>query len=675
MIPREDSVASYGARTEFRASKLLLAVLIVFVMIATPFAAVAGDVTEPTIWASKDQYVPDEVVTIYGEGWQKYVYVTLEFEHPDFLEALVFEDIMVDLYGRFAFDGYVSESLIHWETPVTVTATQYFNEEVLTATTWFQDPAAYLQGYTINPVERWTTGDIKGYNEGDSVPFQAVLNKAQLGVDTVSMTIGVDYQDLNPTEPPYGVDYLTQYWLDPPLPPYNTYPASSEPFGVLASEGTITYQEQLPDQIDEGTNQIIQVWTFTFTFAPTAKVAHIMFGAHMALTTGPHHLGASYYPGSSLHVRIVEMTPSEVSDEGNRDVPIALGQLLMPPEMVLEKWVEPAAEPDPQDFLPGETITFTIHWTNIGQAQATCVELWDSLDPVATIIPGSFYLIVGDDPPVSITPVVLTDTYFELSVAYWPGTGEMGTEFPPLDGYLQFQAVISPDAMPGTYYNNVWMTYTDDHGGLFPTLHAQAPFRIPNEPAIMIEKTGVELAHVGDTVTYEYLVTNIGDVPLHNVVVIDDVVGVVDLGTFDGTLEPGESVTLYMDYIIGAMDPDPLKNIATVTGDDNYGRTVTDDDDHMIDILKPSVDITKTADMECAKPGELVTYTIRYENTAVDGETDLYDVVVSDTLLGVYNIGFLAAGAWGEIIETIPAYEVTSDPDGEMPNYVTIVGR
>ena len=133
------------------------------------------------------------------------------------------------------------------------------------------------------------------------------------------------------------------------------------------------------------------------------------------------YYGASYFPGSSLHIRVVELDPP--SNQGNRDVPIALGgqfPVLTPPEMTLEKVC------DPDLVVPGDTITFTITWSNIGQADATCVILTDTLDWVAEIIPGSFLFWTSEN-PVKMAPSpgpVLSGQSFTWDIGYWRGTGE-----------------------------------------------------------------------------------------------------------------------------------------------------------------------------------------------------------------------------------------------------------
>ncbi|HDP96239.1 MAG TPA: hypothetical protein ENN25_00895, partial [Euryarchaeota archaeon] len=218
---------------------------------------------------------------------------------------------MPDSKGKFVCDDYVAEWLIeNVTTPVNVTATQVYKDQVLVAYTEFMDPGVYLEGYTLKPQLRFTSGDIKGYIEGDSVPFMAVFNKNQLGgASTINVSIGVDFIDYNsPIMPTYGIDFLTQYWLNPPASPFNTYPNSSAPFQADPGHGTVTNQHRSANIYDEGGKQVVQVWNFTLNFAPGVTAAKVRFGAHLALTDIPNgKLGAAYYPGSALHVRIVNV--------------------------------------------------------------------------------------------------------------------------------------------------------------------------------------------------------------------------------------------------------------------------------------------------------------------------------------------------------------------------------
>ncbi|MBU0479352.1 DUF11 domain-containing protein, partial [bacterium] len=579
---------------------------------------------------------------------------------------------MPELYGNFACNNYTAEGVVHWSIPVQVTATQIQGGVAVTASTQFYDPAITLEGYTLRPNPGWTAGDVKGYNEGDSVPFKVKLEKNAFGPN-VTVTLGFDYRDANTST--YGIDYLTEYNLEPPASPFNIYPSSSTPFWVSPSEGTITDQSFVDIRFDSGASRDILVWQFTLQFATGVSSATVRWGAHMAVTDIPNnYYGASYFPGSSLHVRIVDLDPP--TNQGNRDVPIALGgayPVLTPPNMTLDKWVEPLLVPDPQTFKIGDTITFTIRFSNIGQADAKCVLIDDYLPSVVAYVSGSSVLWTSENPAhLTFPPAQQTSTWLEWGPTAWRGTGVDGA-LAPLVGYIQFQAIVLPSATPGIYWNNVYLSYNDDHGGLFDTLHAQAPFEIVGEPSLTIEKSGPLYAHVGDTIIYTYVVTNTGPTDIVDLDVYDDVAGWIVQNAF---LAHGASVTYTKSYTILASGLDPLRNNVTANGKDQYGQFADEaKDDWKVDILHPSIHVEKSADKSCAAVGESVSYTIFYENTATD-DTVLYNVTITDSLLGIsQNVGTLNPGQSGHIYKTIAAVEVVSDPNGEMPNTVTATGH
>ena len=96
-------------------------------------------------------------------------------------------------------------------------------------------------------------------------------------------------------------------------------------------------------------------------------------------------------------------------------------------------------------------------------------------------------------------------------------------------------------------------------------------------PGIEIVKTVDEdLVPVGTTVTYTYVVTNTGDTTLYDISVDDDVMG--HIGDI-AVLEPGQSVTLTKDFVVGDV---PVTNVATATGEDILGRSVSATDDAVV---------------------------------------------------------------------------------------------
>ncbi len=180
---------------------------------------------------------------------------------------------------------------------------------------------------------------------------------------------------------------------------------------------------------------------------------------------------------------------------------------------------------------------------------------------------------------------------------------------------------------------------------------------MPGDPDIDIEKyTNGEDADeapgpsipVGGTVTWTYVVTNTGDVPLWGAQVRDDIEGWVG---FEWKLEPGESVTFELE---GTARPGQYENEACVVANTDPGGTGEDVDDcdpsHYLPPGDPAVDIEKlTNGYDADEPpgptlrvGDPVTWTYIVTNT---GDVDLENLDVTDDIEGdVGFIGFLAVG-------------------------------
>ena len=118
------------------------------------------------------------------------------------------------------------------------------------------------------------------------------------------------------------------------------------------------------------------------------------------------------------------------------------------------------------------------------------------------------------------------------------------------------------------------MTGTDDFGRSVSAQDDHSVIII--HPAIKVEKTGESTAHEGQTVTYSFKVTNIGDVALFNINLNDDKLGTI--GSL-ATLAVGESKTLTKDFTVptgvGAVD-----NTATACGADPLALQVCGTDIH-----------------------------------------------------------------------------------------------
>jgi uncharacterized repeat protein (TIGR01451 family) len=172
----------------------------------------------------------------------------------------------------------------------------------------------------------------------------------------------------------------------------------------------------------------------------------------------------------------------------------------------------------------------------------------------------------------------------------------------------------------------------------------------PPGPAIQIIKGGSpELVHRGDTITYQFEVTNTGDVELFDVDLTDARcdAGTIDPGVdVDGSLGVDEVWHFTCTHLVTQDDPDPILNTATVRGDTVEGEggvEVTDQDTFEVDIIHPGISIVKTVSDDTVPEGTVVTYTYVVTNT---GDTTLFNISVNDDVIGpIGTITSLAAGA------------------------------
>jgi uncharacterized repeat protein (TIGR01451 family) len=120
-------------------------------------------------------------------------------------------------------------------------------------------------------------------------------------------------------------------------------------------------------------------------------------------------------------------------------------------------------------------------------------------------------------------------------------------------------------------------------------------------PAIALNKTADPVqAQDGDTITYNYTVTNPGNTPLFDISVTDDKIEDVTYQSGDtngnGILDIDETWVFAANYYVTEEDDSPLVNSATVSGADALSRSVESEDTASVDILRPAIDIDKTAE-------------------------------------------------------------------------------
>jgi len=202
-----------------------------------------------------------------------------------------------------------------------------------------------------------------------------------------------------------------------------------------------------------------------------------------------------------------ECTATVTTDEGVSDSDDGNYVGIAPdaPAIDIEKFVngqqaDDAGDPDVPSVMVGDTITKTYVVTNMGNVPLTNVTVTDSVEGVVT------NLVSGDD----------------------DGDGELDTT----ETWI-FEVITT--AVAGD--QNCTATVTTDEG--VSDADDSNYVGIPPAPAVDIEKfvngqqadnpgdADVPTVLTGDTITKTYVVTNPGNVPLTNVVVTDDVAGVI----------------------------------------------------------------------------------------------------------------------------------------------------
>jgi uncharacterized repeat protein (TIGR01451 family) len=261
-------------------------------------------------------------------------------------------------------------------------------------------------------------------------------------------------------------------------------------------------------------------------------------------------------PGNELRIEVISGGYSDIVGEDQAIVFFNIPN----PDVDIEKWTNgfDADTPTGPSLAPGQAVTWTYRVTNVGNVPLSNVVVTDNKlggVPAANIISKS----INNDDVLDVG---------ELWVYQMTGTADCG----------QYANIGDVDA---------------DWLGIPVTDSDPSHYIVRCEPDIDIEKhtngfdadfpSGPQIG-VGETVTWEYFVTNTGNVPLKDIVVVDDKLGVIPATNIisksmnaDDILDVGETWTYEVTATVEECVP-LYKNIATVTGEDDAGNTVEDED-------------------------------------------------------------------------------------------------
>lgn len=446
----------------------------------------------------------------------------------------------------------------------------------------------------------------------------------------------------------YGASHFAFCWNDEPLEPDVTIAKANDPQGAVSNGDPITYTLTITNGGDA---------TATGVTVADHLAAGVTFGSATAgcteaeglVTCALGDIGA----GASLDVDITvtvdegfcgaiensadvsasnESAPALGNDTSNTVTNTIDCQVPTPPDLQVSK------SSDADGILhEGDDFLYTITVTNVGDEEATGVKLVDVL-PAGALNVGVPPLPTFAGEACSVTSSVLEPggvPYAEVRCNEPVSIGPGGSES------LTVKVFVSGDVC-GEITNVVDVTGANEPAAnVGPDNHAEATDQIACVPRIRLQKGGPSRAHVGDAITYVFVVTNAGGVDLSNVLLSDPKceagsITLVEDGNGNDVLEVGEEWDLECQHVITAGDGDPVHNEASVSGD-HQGDTVSDSAAHDVAVLHPRIDLEKTATPTGGPAGTLIAYTYSVTNT---GDTPLFDISVDDDMVG--HVGDIA---------------------------------
>lgn len=213
---------------------------------------------------------------------------------------------------------------------------------------------------------------------------------------------------------------------------------------------------------------------------------------------------------------------------------------------------------------PGETLTYTIVFTSNGNT--SLVVITDSVPLSTTYQSGS---IAG----TGTADVTIASDARLGNTIIWTATGVTTNSVVS----LTFVVAINP-----TIDKNVAIINTANLSDTTAIYMATIGVTV-SKPDLLISKiANVNVAKVGELITYTYQITNSGNTELTNLILTDDKLGTIPL--VDSILSPnGDSTYGITTYRVKGSDlPGPIVNTALISGYLSGGTVVTDSDNEVV---------------------------------------------------------------------------------------------
>jgi uncharacterized repeat protein (TIGR01451 family) len=321
------------------------------------------------------------------------------------------------------------------------------------------------------------------------------------------------------------------------------------------------------------------------------------------------------------------------------------------PSLTLQKLV------DRSEATIGDTLRYTIRWTNAGDGDATAAIALDTLPGNARYVPGSLVL---DGAPLTDAADADAGTTSVAADGRAIVRVTPGVVAPGRTGTLTLRAVVAPGAPDGVLSNVGAMRYGNAAGTVALTAAASVGTRISSAVMAISERiVGVTRVNVGTAVHFRITYSNVSATDATNAVVHDTLpaslafvsstgatVNGAELSWPLGTLKAGASGVIDLYTTIVSRPPgDSLSDRTSITADNAAARRA-----NALVSVTPfagnELAITKTAAVLEAAVGDAIPYTVTVRNT---GSTTLRALVVHDLLPG----GMLYSPSRSAVVDSV----------------------
>lgn len=361
-------------------------------------------------------------------------------------------------------------------------------------------------------------------------------------------------------------------------------------------------------------------------FVPNGTVSSLLDTIRTTVTSTYVDPGPNAYPTQSawvrdsIRTRVTEISLSKTNDNGNP--------------------------------VPGDTIEYTIDYTNNGTGTGEGATLYDTLDANVTYLPGSINVVSGGgSASFSSSPNRIV----------WSNIGNAGDIYGGMTGQLKFKVTVNANVPAGTTLSNTaYLVYTDSISG-----RTKRPPGGPSTSTVesdggwdldiaaisnsFVTNNDDDSVNVSQVIEFKIKLTNTGNrqdtatwartssLPLTWELFRDtDEDGVYDLGTDTPFIVGTDSVIVAQGDSIFLIARDSIAQNQTDRARDSANYVVTSvflpesaTGYHITRVKAPVMTLTKsvTAQNGRSRPGDTLIYTITYTNT---GSGSANQIVISD---------------------------------------------